>query len=62
MIDITGLPEELWWERTFEKLKASHDIQFKLAKNCNSTVEKSLLKEKADVRVLVLLQCLANFN
>jgi hypothetical protein len=60
-VDVTGedLPEDLWEERTFGKLEASHDIftsiydsNRKLAKNCNSTVETSLLKEEADVRVL----------
>ena len=53
------LPEDLWKERTFGNLKESHDIYTtiydsnrKLAKNCYSTVEASLLKEEADVKVL----------
>jgi len=45
-------------ERTSGKLEASHNIftstydsNRKLAKNYNSTVEKSFLKEEADYRV-----------
>ena len=60
-VDVTGedLTEDLWEERTFGKLEASHNIYTtiydsdrKLAKNCFSTVEASLLEEDADVRVL----------
>ena len=60
-VDITGedLPEDLWEERTFGKLQESHDTfssvynsNKKLAKNCNSTVEVSLLKEEVGVKVL----------
>ena len=58
-VTVEDLHEDLWEERTFGKLEASYDIftsiydsNRKLAKNCNSTVEASLLKEEADVRVL----------
>ena len=56
---VENLPEDLWEERTFGNLKESHDIYTtildsnrKLAKNCYSTDEASLLKEEANVKVL----------